>query len=442
MLSPELKDNVRQFVHDNRARRSLIVLGILCVLTLPAELLCNSRPLLIRHGGGWYVPALKRYTELDFGGSRQLEPDYKSERFRALISGERTAGKAGLPDSDVAILGEFDPEPGDVALTEESQAILRDFDPEPYDVQASPIGAQAILGEFDPEPDDVPLQEVASSKPDPAMAGKGWMLWPPVRYDYAAISTDSESGRDALAAPWAQTIPASGLRTKSSWIDGHYLGTDDRGRDVLARLVYGFRVSLLFGLSLAISSTLVGCMLGAVQGFFGGWVDLLGQRATEIWSSLPQLYLLIILSSLLTRSITILFIILNLTSWIGMAAYMRAEFLRGRNLEYVKAARALGVSNLSIMAHHILPNSLTPIVTFFPFSVTGGILALVSLDFLGLGVPSPFPSIGELLAQGQANLHATWIILPTFLLLTGTLTLLTFVGDGLRNAFDPRRRRL
>ncbi|OPZ24233.1 MAG: Inner membrane ABC transporter permease protein YejE [Lentisphaerae bacterium ADurb.BinA184] len=154
---------------------------------------------------------------------------------------------------------------------------------------------------------------------------------------------------------------------------------------------------------------------------------------------MPQLYLLMIISSMLARNIYVLFIILNLTSWMGMAAYMRAEFLRGRNLDYVKAARALGVSNRAIMFRHLLPNSLTPIITFFPFNVTGGVLALVSLDFLGLGVPSPYPSLGELLAQGHANLHATWIIVPTFLILSSTVTLLTFVGDGLRNAFDPRR---
>ena len=223
-------------------------------------------------------------------------------------------------------------------------------------------------------------------------------------------------------------------------MDGHYLGTDDRGRDVLARLVYGARVSMLFGLALAFTAIVFGTMLGGLQGFSGGWIDLLGQRLSEIWGSLPRLYLLMILSSILARNIWILFLILNLTSWMGIAAYMRAEFLRARNFDYVRAARALGVSDLRIMSRHILPNTLAPVITFFPFLISGGILALVSLDFLGLGVPSPYPSLGELLAQGQANLQALWISVPTVLLLGVTVTLLTFVGDGVRNAFDPRRR--
>ncbi|MGY8762590.1 MAG: ABC transporter permease subunit, partial [Nitrospinaceae bacterium] len=225
----------------------------------------------------------------------------------------------------------------------------------------------------------------------------------------------------------------------SSWIDGHYLGTDDRGRDVLARLVYGLRISMIFGISIAITGTLIGCLLGGTQGFFGGWVDLIGQRLTEIWGSIPRLYILIILSSFLVPSVLLLFLILNLTAWMGIAAYIRAEFLKIRNFEYVKSAKSMGVSNFKIMRKHILPNALTPVVTFFPFEVTAGILALVSLDFLNLGVPSPAPSIGELLAQGKTNLQAIWILLPTFIALTTALTLLTFVGEGIRNVFDPKR---
>ena len=226
---------------------------------------------------------------------------------------------------------------------------------------------------------------------------------------------------------------------KTCWQDGHYLGTDDRGRDVLARLIYGFRISLIFGASLAITGTLIGCLIGGAQGFFGGWVDLAGQRLTEIWGSIPRLYILIILSSFLVPSVLILFLILNLTAWMGIAAYIRAEFLKIRNFEFIKAAKGLGVSNFTIMRRHILPNALTPVVTFFPFEVTAGIFALVSLDFLNLGVPSPAPSIGELLAQGKNNLQALWILLPTFTALTSMITLLTFVGEGIRNAFDPRK---
>ena len=196
---------------------------------------------------------------------------------------------------------------------------------------------------------------------------------------------------------------------------------------------------MIFGLSIAITGTLIGCLLGGAQGFLGGWVDLIGQRLTEIWGSIPRLYILIILSSFLVPSILLLFLILNLTAWMGIAAYIRAEFLKIRNFEYVKSAKAMGVSNFKIMRRHILPNALTPVVTFFPFEVTAGILALVSLDFLNLGVPSPAPSIGELLAQGKTNLQAIWILLPTFTALTITLTMLTFVGEGIRNAFDPKR---
>ena len=265
------------------------------------------------------------------------------------------------------------------------------------------------------------------------------MIWPPVRYDYKYIPSHATTGRVVLAAPY-ETLSFDGSKTiPSSWQDGHYLGTDDRGRDVLARLVYGFRISMIFGLSLAVTGTLLGCLLGGIQGFFGGLIDLIGQRLTEMWGSIPRLYILIILSAMLAPSALLLFAILNLTAWMGIAAYIRAEFLRGRNLEYVKAAKALGVSNFRIMGKHILPNSLTPVITFFPFEVTAGILALVSLDFLNLGVPSPAPSLGELLAQGKSNLQAIWILLPTFAVLTGALTLLTFVGDGIRNVFDPRK---
>jgi microcin C transport system permease protein len=266
-----------------------------------------------------------------------------------------------------------------------------------------------------------------------------WALWPPVRYDYKYIPTESKTGNVVLAAPYKIIDKETRQVTDSSWVDGHYLGTDDRGRDVLARLIYGLRISMIFGISIAIAGTIIGCLLGGVQGYFGGWVDLIGQRLTEIWGSIPRLYILIILSSFLVPSALLLFLILNLTAWMGIAAYIRAEFLKIRNFEYVKSAKAMGVSNFRIMRKHILPNALTPVITFFPFEVTAGILALVSLDFLNLGVPSPAPSIGELLAQGKTNLQAIWILLPTFITLTATLTMLTFVGEGIRNAFDPKR---
>jgi len=218
----------------------------------------------------------------------------------------------------------------------------------------------------------------------------------------------------------------------------NWLGTDDRGRDVLARLVYGFRLSVLFGLALTVVGTLFGMFMGAVQGYFGGRLDLFLQRASEIWGSMPELYLLIIFSSIFRPGALLLLLVLSLFSWMGLADYVRAEFLRGRNLEYVTAAKALGVGNWTIMYRHLLPNGLTPVITFLPFRISSAILALTSLDFLGLGVPPTAPSLGELLAQGKANLDAWWLSLSSFLVVTVTLILLIFIGEALRAAFDPR----
>ena len=260
---------------------------------------------------------------------------------------------------------------------------------------------------------------------DPFLAelidAEGWMLWPPIRYHHQTVA-------------WDLPVPAPAPPDRQHW-----LGTDDQARDVLARAIYGFRISVLFGFTLTIISAVIGVAAGAVQGYFGGWTDLLAQRFIEVWSGLPTLYLLIILASVVEPNFWWLLGLLLLFSWMGFVGVVRAEFLKVRNLDYVRAARALGVSNPMIMFRHILPNALTPVVTFFPFEVTAGILALVSLDFLNLGVPSPAPSIGELLAQGKTNLQAIWILLPTFTVLTIALTMLTFVGEGIRNAFDPRK---
>ncbi len=220
----------------------------------------------------------------------------------------------------------------------------------------------------------------------------------------------------------------------------NYLGTDDRGRDVLARIIYGFRVSILFGLSLTIVGTIVGIMAGALQGYVGGRTDLFSQRFIEIWSSMPELYLLIIFSSIFSPSLLLLLILLSLFSWMGLSDYVRAEFLRGRNLEYVTAARALGVGNLKIMVRHLLPNAMTPVITFLPFRMSAAILALTSLDFLGLGVPPTTPSLGELLSQGKANIDAWWLSLSSFAVLVGMLILLIFIGEALRDTFDPRKK--
>jgi len=249
-----------------------------------------------------------------------------------------------------------------------------------------------------------------------------WAIYPLNHYRYDTLNYFARS-------------PNPAPPTTDNW-----LGTDDRGRDVFARLLYGFRVSILFGLALTITGVMLGVLTGAIQGYFAGKTDLLFQRFMEIWGSMPELYLLIIFASIFEPSIVLLLVLLSLFGWMGLSDYVRADFLRNRNLEYVQAARALGLSNWQIIRRHVLPNSLTPVVTFLPFRMSGAILALTSLDFLGLGVPPSTPSLGELLAQGKNNLDAWWIALSTFGVLTITLLLLTNIGDALRNALDVRRK--
>uniref|UniRef100_UPI004055A5D0 ABC transporter permease n=1 Tax=Candidatus Electrothrix sp. TaxID=2170559 RepID=UPI004055A5D0 len=248
------------------------------------------------------------------------------------------------------------------------------------------------------------------------------VIFPPNPYDYTSINLNI--GKPVPSPPSQDNI----------------LGTDDRGRDVFARLLYGFRLSVLFGFALTLTGTLVGIIAGAVQGYFGGKTDLIFQRFIEIWSSMPELYLLIIFFSIFQPSTLFLLFLFSLFGWMGLADYVRAEFLKGRNMEYVKAAKALGVGNLTIMYRHLLPNGMTPVITFLPFRMSGAILSLAALDFLGLGVPPPTPSLGELLNQGKANIEAWWLSLTTFIVLVGTLILLIFIGEALREAFDPRRQ--
>lgn len=256
---------------------------------------------------------------------------------------------------------------------------------------------------------------------DQLTEGDNWAVYPPNPYNYATINYFAEQPNPA---------PPS---------DDNVLGTDDRGRDVLARLIYGFRLSVLFALALTVVGTLIGILAGALQGYFGGRIDLFGQRFIEIWSSMPELYLLIIFASIFTPSILLLIVLLSLFGWMGLADYVRAEFLRGRNMDYVRAAQALGVSNGVIMRRHLLPNAMTPVITFLPFRISGAILALTSLDFLGLGVPPTTPSLGELLSQGKENIEAWWLSMTTFVVLVGTLMLLIFIGEALREALDTRR---
>ena len=250
---------------------------------------------------------------------------------------------------------------------------------------------------------------------------QGWMLWPPIRYHHQTVA-------------WDLPVPAPAPPDHQHW-----LGTDDQARDVLARALYGFRISVLFGFTLTLISAVIGVAAGAVQGYFGGWTDLLGQRFIEVWSGLPTLYLLIILASVVEPTFWWLLGLLLLFSWMGFVGVVRAEFLRARNFEYVRAAQALGVSNTVIMFRHLLPNAMVATITFMPFTLAGSVTVLTSLDFLGIGLPPGSASLGELLAQGKANLQAPWLGLTGFFVIGLMLSLLIFVGEAVRDAFDPRK---
>jgi len=252
-------------------------------------------------------------------------------------------------------------------------------------------------------------------------ANNNWAIYPFNRYSYNSINYLSKNPHPAKPSA------------------DNFLGTDDRGRDVLARLIYGFRLSVLFAFVLTVIGVVIGVIAGALQGYFGGWVDLTFQRFVEIWGSMPELYLLIIFAAIFNPSVLLLIILLSLFGWMGLADYVRAEFLRARNMDYVKAAKALGLSDVSLMWKHLLPNCLTPVITFLPFRISGSIVALTSLDYLGLGVPPTTPSLGELLAQGKANIMAWWLSLMPFSILVVTLVLLIFIGEALREALDTRR---
>jgi microcin C transport system permease protein len=337
-LSPITRRRIAIFRQNRRGFVSFLIFMVLFAFTLPAELVANDRPLLIRFDNQWYFPVLVDYSEDAFG------PDFLPT-------------EADYTDPDV----------------------------------------------------------------EKAIKAQGWMIWPLVPFSYDTIVKNMN--RPAPSPP--------------SW--RNLLGTDDQARDVLARVIYGFRLSVLFGFTLTAVSSVIGVAAGAVQGYYGGLVDLLFQRFIEIWNGMPQLYLLIILASIITPGFWVLLVFLLLFSWMNLTGVVRAEFLRGRNLEYVRAAKALGVSDTLVMWRHILPNAMVATLTYVPFILSGSVTILASLDFLGFGLPPGSPSLGELVAQGKNNLQAPWLGITAFLVLGGTLILLIFIGEAVRDAFDPRR---
>ena len=273
----------------------------------------------------------------------------------------------------------------------------------------------------------------------------GWIIWPPIRYSYGTVNNDIPEAAPAKPS-WMYDAETRCGRyfggvddpgcSVGNW---NWLGTDDQARDVLARIIYGFRISVLFGLTLTLASAVIGVSAGAVQGYFGGWTDLIFQRFIEIWSSIPVLYLILIVAAVLPPGFFILLGIMLLFSWVAFVGVVRAEFLRARNFEYVNAARSLGVPNRTIMFRHLLPNAMVATLTFLPFILNGSITMLTSLDFLGFGLPPGSPSLGELLRQGQRNLNAPWLGIAGFMTLSVMLSLLIFIGEATRDAFDPRK---
>jgi microcin C transport system permease protein len=297
----------------------------------------------------------------------------------------------------------------------------------------------AFGGDFETAADyrDPYLQKLIAEK-------GGYMLWPPIRYSYNTHNLDLPTPAPSKPT-WLLTeeqcksvVERKGL-SGCSELEYNWLGTDDQGRDVVARLIYGFRLSVLFGLALTIISSVIGVAAGAVQGYFGGWTDLLFQRFIEIWTSIPSLYLLLIISSVLVPGFFVLLGILLLFSWVSLVGLVRAEFLRGRNFEYIQAARALGVSNRTIMFRHLLPNAMVATMTFLPFILSSSVMTLTALDFLGFGLPPGSPSLGEMLSQAKANIQAPWLGISGFLTVATMLSLLIFIGEGVRDAFDPRK---
>lgn len=363
-LSALNQRRLANFRANRRAYWSLIIFGIVFVLSLFAEFIANDKPILVKYRGEYFTPIFNFYPETQFGGDFKTEAVYRDPEVKCLIA---TGG------------------------------VLECFD-DPYGILE-----QMDLGTYD-HPDFM----------------RGWSMWPVIPYSY-----DTPVDR-AGAAP----LPPNGQ---------NLLGTDDTKRDVLARIIYGFRLSILFTIIVTTLSSVIGIMAGAIQGFFGGLTDLILQRIIEIWGAVPSLYIIIIMFAIVGRGFWLLVFLMVLFGWIGLVGVVRAEFLRARNLEYVRAAKALGVSNWTIMFRHMLPNAMVATLTMLPFIVTGTIAGLASLDFLGFGLPSSAPSLGELTLQAKQNLQAPWLGFTAFFTFAIMLALLVFIFEGVRDAFDPRK---
>ncbi|MCB1335099.1 MAG: ABC transporter permease [Roseivivax sp.] len=363
-LSPLNQRRWNNFRKNRRAYWSLWIFLVLFGLSLMAEFLANDKPILVSYRGEYYTPIFNFYPETTFGGDFRTEAAYRDPEVRCLI---RTGG----------------------------------------------------LEECFDRPDELIEEVKAGATPDGDFQ-RGWMIWPPIRYDYAT----------PVDRPGAAPLPPNAQ---------NWLGTDDTKRDVLARVIYGFRLSIVFTLIVTVFSSLIGIVAGAIQGFFGGMTDLVFQRVIEIWGATPQLYIIIIMFAVLGRSVWLLIVLMILFGWTSLVGVVRAEFLRARNLEYVRAARALGVSNWKIMFRHMLPNAMVATLTMLPFIVTGVIGTLATLDYLGFGLPSSAPSLGEMTLQAKQNLQAPWLGFTAFFVFAIMLSLLVFIFEGVRDAFDPRK---
>jgi microcin C transport system permease protein len=382
-LTPLNRRRLANFRHNKRGLWSLWIFLFFFVFSLFAEFIANDRPILVSYKGEYLFPIFHDYPEAKFGGFL-ARTDYR------------------------------DP-----------------FVAQEIDAHGFMIWPMVHFS----------YQTIERALPTPAPSPPTWMLTK-AQCD-AAVARVTKPG-EPIRGCTAIKLYIPGLHHSVNLIihadiEWNWLGTDDQGRDVVARLIYGFRISILFGLALASISSVIGIAAGAIQGYFGGWIDLAFQRLIEIWSSLPHLYLLIILSSIITPSFFVLLGILLLFSWVNLVFVVRAEFLRARNLEYVTAARALGLSNARIMVKHLLPNAMVATLTFLPFVLSGSITTLTALDFLGFGLPPGSASLGELLLQGKSNLQAPWLGLTGFIVIAVMLSLLVFIGEAVRDAFDPRK---